>query len=91
MATLGKFIGKMEKKVCYYEKWVGRHASFPPRRSVNFDALQRIQNGVLNFNFSSRQDHFSHFIKNSTKKQKRFDRIGYKIRTMKFGIHSWIL
>ena len=23
------------KKVWYYEKWVGRHASFPPRRSVN--------------------------------------------------------
>ena len=22
------------KKVWYYEKWVGRHASFPPRRSV---------------------------------------------------------
>ena len=22
------------KKVCYYEKWVGRHASFPPRQSV---------------------------------------------------------
>ena len=27
-----KFIGKMQ--VWYYEKWVGRHASFPPRRSV---------------------------------------------------------
>ena len=25
----------MQKKVWYYEKWVGRHASFPPRRSVN--------------------------------------------------------
>ena len=24
----------MQKKVWYYEKWVGRHASFPPRRSV---------------------------------------------------------
>ena len=23
-----------KKKVWYYEKWVGRHASFPPRRSV---------------------------------------------------------
>ena len=22
------------KKVWYYEKWVGRHASFPPRRSI---------------------------------------------------------
>ena len=27
-----KFIGKMQ--VWYYEKWVGRHASFPPKRSV---------------------------------------------------------
>ena len=26
----------MQKKVVYYEKWVGRHASFPPRRSVNY-------------------------------------------------------
>ena len=25
----------MQKKVWYYEKWVGCHASFPPRRSVN--------------------------------------------------------
>ena len=25
-----------KKKVWYYEKWVGRHASFPPRRSVDF-------------------------------------------------------
>ena len=33
---LGKFIGKMQKKVCYYEKWVGRHASFPPRQSVKW-------------------------------------------------------
>ena len=24
----------MQKKVWYYEKWVGRHGSFPPRRSV---------------------------------------------------------
>ena len=31
---LGKFIGKMQKKVWYYEKWVGRHASFPPRQFV---------------------------------------------------------
>ena len=33
--AIAKFIGKMQKKVWYYEKWVGRHASFPPRRSVN--------------------------------------------------------
>ena len=25
----------MQKKVWYYEKWVGHHASFPPKRSVN--------------------------------------------------------
>ena len=24
----------MKKKIWYYEKWDGRHASFPPRRSV---------------------------------------------------------
>ena len=29
-----EFIGKMQNKVWYYEKWVGRHASFPPRRPV---------------------------------------------------------
>ena len=23
------------EKVWYYEKWIGRHVSFPPRRSVN--------------------------------------------------------
>ena len=51
MATLGlkefshflQFPSKMKKKVWYYEKWVGRHASFPPRRSVkpilNVDVL----------------------------------------------------
>ena len=33
--AIAKFIGKMQKKVWYYEKWVERHASFPPRRSVN--------------------------------------------------------
>ena len=27
-------LGKCNKKVWYYEKWVGRHASFPPRQSV---------------------------------------------------------
>ena len=31
---IAKFIGKMQKQIWYYEKWVGRHASFPPRRSV---------------------------------------------------------
>ena len=32
-AAIAKFIGKMKKKV-WYEKWVGRHASFSPRRFV---------------------------------------------------------
>ena len=32
--AIAKFIGKCKKKIWYYEKWVGRHASFPPRRSV---------------------------------------------------------
>ena len=34
MVAIAKFVWKMQKKVWYYEKWVGRHASFPPRRSV---------------------------------------------------------
>ena len=25
------------KKIWYYEKWVGRHVSFPPRRSVKLE------------------------------------------------------
>ena len=29
-----KFVWKMQKKIWYYEKWVGHLASFPPRRSV---------------------------------------------------------
>ena len=33
--AIAKFVWKMQKKIWYYEKWVGRHASFPPRRSVN--------------------------------------------------------
>ena len=32
--AIAKFIGKMQKKVWYYENWVERHASFPPRLSV---------------------------------------------------------
>ena len=32
--AIAKFVWKMQKKVWYYEKCVGRHASFPPRRSV---------------------------------------------------------
>ena len=37
--AIAKFVWKMQKKVWYYEKWVGRHASFPPRRSVNAKSL----------------------------------------------------
>jgi hypothetical protein len=33
---LSQFSFAMKIMVWYYEKWVGRHASFPPRRSVNF-------------------------------------------------------
>ena len=32
---LSQFSWKMQKKIWYYEKWGGRHASFPPRPSVN--------------------------------------------------------
>jgi len=31
---MAEFVWKMQKKVWYYEKWVGRRASFPLRRSV---------------------------------------------------------
>ena len=35
---LQSWFGKYKKKSgTYYEKWVGRHASFPPRRSVKGD------------------------------------------------------
>ena len=30
------------KKVWYYEKWVGPHASFPPRRSVKYSNQKRL-------------------------------------------------
>ena len=33
--AIAKFVWKMQKQFWYYEKWVGRHASFPPRRYVN--------------------------------------------------------
>ena len=32
--AIAKFVWKMQKIVWYYEKWVGGHASFPPRQSV---------------------------------------------------------
>ena len=32
-------IGKMQKQFWYYEKWVGRHASFPLRQSVKRSQL----------------------------------------------------
>ena len=35
---IAKFIWKMRKKsLVHIMKWVGRHASFPPRRSVKLD------------------------------------------------------
>ena len=34
--AIAKFVWKMKKKIWYYEKWVGRHASFPPRQSVKY-------------------------------------------------------
>ena len=35
--AIAKFVWKMQRKYdTYYEKWVGRHASFPPRRSVKY-------------------------------------------------------
>ena len=32
--AIEKFVWKMQKQVWYYKKWVGHHASFPPRWSV---------------------------------------------------------
>ena len=39
--AIAKFIGKMQRKVWYYEKRVGCNASFPPRRSVKLDQHNR--------------------------------------------------
>ena len=39
--AITQFIGKMQKKNWYYEKWVGCHPSFPPRRSVNAETFSR--------------------------------------------------
>ena len=36
----------MQKKVWYYEKWVGRHASFPPRRSDKKEKLKKNRGGL---------------------------------------------
>ena len=47
--AIAKFVWKMQKKIWYYEKWGGRHASFPPRRSVKSvlcNNLQLTQFGV---------------------------------------------
>ena len=41
---------------------------------INFDALHRIQNGVPNFNFSSRQElisHFEYFNEKTAQKNKK--------------------
>ena len=49
--AIAKFIGKMQKKVWYYEEWVGRHASFPPRRSVKWGPAQSSRQHVYKLNF----------------------------------------
>jgi hypothetical protein len=41
--AIAKNIGKIQKKVWYYEKWVGRHASFPPRRSVKSQLSNKLR------------------------------------------------
>ena len=59
--AIAKFIAKM--KVCYYKKWVGRHASFPPRRSVK-QSLYKPSNvssvEFQNFILGSKR-HYFHF------------------------------
>ena len=35
--AIENFIRKIQKKIWYQENWVGRHASFPPRRSVKIN------------------------------------------------------
>ena len=41
----------MQKKIWYYEKWVGRHASFPPRRSVKVFLLENIGLRLILFKY----------------------------------------
>ena len=38
----------MQKKVWYYEKWFGRHASFPPRQSVKVQFDVEVAEKFLN-------------------------------------------
>ena len=35
--AITKLIWELQKKVSYYERWVGHHASFPLRRSVKIE------------------------------------------------------
>ena len=42
------------KKVWYYEKWAGRHASFPPRRSVKKLGFKKLVK--LRFNKDNKPD-----------------------------------
>ena len=36
LSQFSRTVWKMQKKIWYYEKWGGRHASFPPRQSVKW-------------------------------------------------------
>ena len=38
----------MQKKVWHYEKWVGHHASFPPRQSVKVFFLSQEESELKN-------------------------------------------
>ena len=45
--SFAKFVWKMQKEIWYYEKWLGRHASFPPRRSVKSKNLCTVSKDQL--------------------------------------------
>ena len=45
----------MQKKVWYYEKWVERHASFPPRLSV-----KKCRNSI--FNKKKNRNHYLDYV-----------------------------
>ena len=47
-AKLGKLSLGNAKKIWYYENWVGRHTSFPPRRSVKSKLFQKVCEKIIN-------------------------------------------
>ena len=49
--AIAKFIWKMKKKIWYYEKWVGGHASFPPRQSVKEIIVLSLNKRVKKYHF----------------------------------------